>query len=142
MAWYLLLKQGQTCQMVQEACLSSWPLLACSPPVGTGAPGWEDSQAVSSTPSLSASTGLLAEPFSAQFCSLLLWLGTSYLSVLRPQRLGVSAKSTAFGVRTSGTASYGQYPQGCCKSQRGGPALCMLYGVTASGSVMFYYHVQ
>lgn len=64
-------------------------------PPGTGVPCWEVTKLASSMP---ASTLLLTEPLSAQLCSLPLCQGAPYLSVLRPQRLGVSAQSTGFGV--------------------------------------------
>lgn len=63
-----------------------------------------------SAPSLSASTHLLTEPLSVWLCSLPLCQGAFCLSVLRPQRPGVSVMSTGFGVRTGGTASHRQCP--------------------------------
>lgn len=77
----------------------SWLLPAYSPAPWHWGPLLGGGQgAVSSASPLPASTHLLTEPLSARLCSLPLCQGTPSLRVLRPQRPGVSAESTGFGV--------------------------------------------
>lgn len=99
----LLIKQGQLGRVVWEDSVSSWLLPACSCVTGTGAlAGRRGGCEQCSLPSL---------PLLLPFCP-----GTSCLSVLRLQRPGLSARSTGFEVRTSGTASCYGITQGCCES--------------------------